>query len=101
MFFSGLSNACIILSNFGAISSSRRVFFSPPHTAPLLLFPHPLYQKSEAGKKSKTAKNVLGWNAACSQARKQLGLQGFVVCKKGTQFYNVTKKIYDDSKASL
>ena len=38
--------------------------------------------------------HIKGWNKACGLARKQLGLKGFVACKKGTEYYRVTKEFY-------
>ena len=38
-------------------------------------------------------KSGLGkWVAACQKARAELGLVGFVACKKGTAYYNLAKK---------
>lgn len=34
------------------------------------------------------------WTAACMKARKELGLTGFVACKKGTTYYKLAKKYY-------
>merc|ERR1712048_292748 len=34
------------------------------------------------------------WNKAFMQARKNLGLKGFVACKKGTRFYKEAMKLY-------
>merc|ERR1712181_145987 len=45
-------------------------------------------------KSSKGGKAILKWAAACKQARKQLGLKGFVACKKGSKFYTTVKAIY-------
>merc|ERR1719427_417118 len=45
----------------------------------------------------KALKGLLGWLKATKAARKQLGLKGFVLCKKGTEFYRVSKKIYSKS----
>ena len=40
-------------------------------------------------------KSGLGkWVAACQKARKELGLTGFVACKKGTAYYKLAKKFY-------
>merc|ERR1719184_456459 len=39
-------------------------------------------------------KGLRGWLAATKAARKQLGIKGFVLCKKGTQYYRVAKAIY-------
>merc|ERR1712066_1062865 len=35
------------------------------------------------------------WVAATQKARKELGLTGFVACKKGSAFYKLTKKYYN------
>merc|ERR1719273_1321325 len=42
----------------------------------------------------KAFKGLQGWMKATKAARKQLGIQGFVPCKKGTQFYKLSKQIY-------
>merc|ERR1712217_795585 len=34
------------------------------------------------------------WTKAFMQARKNLGIKGFVACKKGTRFYKEAMKIY-------
>merc|ERR1719420_2551316 len=34
------------------------------------------------------------WNKALMQARKNLGLTGFVACKKGTEFYKECIRLY-------
>merc|ERR1719285_1545472 len=39
-------------------------------------------------------KALSGWLKATKQARKQLGLTGFVACKKGTKYYILAKKLY-------
>jgi len=39
-------------------------------------------------------KNIKNWTKAFMQARKNLGIKGFVPCKKGTKFYNECMKIY-------
>merc|ERR1712083_704907 len=44
------------------------------------------------GKKS--YKSIKEWTNALKLARKQLGLKGFVACKKGTEYYAIAKKIY-------
>ena len=43
---------------------------------------------------SQGAKALSGWLKATKQARKQLGLTGFVACKKGTKYYILAKKLY-------
>merc|ERR1719338_62097 len=45
-----------------------------------------------AGKRA--IKGLSGWLKATMMARKQLGLTGFVACKKGTQYYQLAKKLY-------
>ena len=40
-------------------------------------------RRSDATKKSKAYKTIIGWSSAFSKARKQLGIKGFVPCKKG------------------
>merc|ERR1712224_1150177 len=47
---------------------------------------------SAAGKKR--YKNIAGWVAAVSKARKALGLKGFVKIKKGTPLYTKAKSLY-------
>ena len=42
----------------------------------------------------KAMAGIKGWLNATQLARKQLGLTGFVACKKGTEYYRVAKKIY-------
>merc|ERR1712060_834533 len=49
-------------------------------------------RKSALGRKAFDA--IRGWMKATQLARKQLGLQGFVACKKGTEFYTVVKGFY-------
>merc|ERR1712046_419855 len=39
-------------------------------------------------------KNIKSWTQAFMQARKNLGLTGFVPCKKGAKFYKECMKIY-------
>merc|ERR1712025_811163 len=38
------------------------------------------------------------WVKATQQARKELGITGFVAIKKGTKYYKLAKKIYKDMK---
>merc|ERR1712025_635945 len=45
-----------------------------------------------AGKKA--YKNIQGWVAAVSKARKALGVKGFAAVKKGTPLYNKAKALY-------
>merc|ERR1719193_263000 len=49
------------------------------------------------GKKS-FAGRIKGWNNACSAARKKLGLEGFVLCRKGTAYYRLAMEIYLKNK---
>ena len=43
---------------------------------------------------NKAIRGLKGWLKATQLARKQLGLKGFVACKKGTKYYRVAKEIY-------
>merc|ERR1719374_186909 len=43
-------------------------------------------------------KGIRGWLNATALARKQLGLKGFVACKKGTRYYKLAKEIYSKRK---
>ena len=36
------------------------------------------------------------WTNACQKARAELGLTGFVACKKGTAFYKLAKQYYNN-----
>merc|ERR1712212_1131064 len=49
-------------------------------------------KKFQNGKKA--VRGIKGWLKASVLARKQLGLTGFVACKKGTKYYNLTKQLY-------
>merc|ERR1719517_323351 len=40
------------------------------------------------------AKRIKNWTKACGLAREELGLQGFVACRKGTEYYKLTMKYY-------
>jgi len=52
-------------------------------------------KKSHANGKRVYKKNGLAkWTKAFMQARKNLGIKGFVACKKGTKFYKEAMKIY-------
>merc|ERR1719412_1506459 len=46
------------------------------------------------GKRVYKRNGLAKWTSAMMQARKKLGLKGFVACKKGTKFYNETMKLY-------
>ena len=50
--------------------------------------------RKNAMKKFKTS-GLGKWIAAVKRARKELGLTGFVACKKGTAFYKLTRKYYN------
>merc|ERR1719219_435944 len=39
-------------------------------------------------------KNISKWTKAFMQARKNLGISGFVPCKKGSKVYKETRRIY-------
>ena len=49
-------------------------------------------QANAAGKRA--YKNISGWTAAVSKARKALGVKGFVAVKKGTALYAKAKSFY-------
>merc|ERR1712109_100505 len=52
-------------------------------------------KKANAAGKRNYKRNGLGkWTKAFSQARKNLGLKGFVACKRGTPFYKEAMKLY-------
>ena len=53
--------------------------------------------KKQHAKASKAFKKpgLHKWVQACQRARKELGLTGFVACKKGTAYYKLTKKYYN------
>ena len=52
-------------------------------------------KKMNAAGAKRFKKSGLGkWVAACQKARKELGLTGFVACKKGTAYYKLAKKFY-------
>ena len=48
-----------------------------------------------SGKKNFKGSALGKWVAACQKARKELGLTGFVACKKGTAYYKLSKKYYN------
>merc|ERR1719382_656768 len=50
-------------------------------------------RKSTAGKKA-FEQNLSKWILACSRARGELGLTGFVPVKRGTAFYNKAREYY-------
>merc|ERR1712043_109937 len=47
-----------------------------------------------AGKRTYKRNGLNKWTKAFMQARKNLGLKGFVACKKGTRFYKEAMKLY-------
>merc|ERR1712156_488315 len=47
-----------------------------------------------AGKRTYKRNGLNKWTKAFMQARKNLGLKGFVACKKGTKFYKEAMKLY-------
>ena len=52
-------------------------------------------KKASSRAKKNMKNNGIGkWCAAIKQARKELNLQGFVPCKKGTKYYNRVAAIY-------
>ena len=52
------------------------------------------YCRIVSKKMTSNGNNLNGWIRAILEARKQLGLQGFVTCKKGTNYYTFAKKWY-------
>jgi len=56
-----------------------------------------VYKKSSS-KAKKAFKNsgLSKWCDAVEQARKELGITGFMAIKKGTPYYKKAKAIYDD-----
>lgn len=54
-------------------------------------------KKAASQAKKKFRSGGLGkWCKAVNQARKELGIEGFMVIKKGTPYYNRAKELYDD-----
>merc|ERR1712121_255926 len=51
-------------------------------------------KKFAAGKKAYKKNGLSKWTKAFMQARKNLGLKGFVPCKKGTKFYKEAMRLY-------
>lgn len=51
-------------------------------------------KKYAQGKRVFRKNGMHKWNAAFMQARKNLGITGFVPLKKGTKLYNATMKLY-------
>ena len=50
--------------------------------------------KKASANGKKRYKNISGWVAACTKARKALGCKGFVAVKKGSALYNKAKGFY-------
>merc|ERR1719409_276158 len=51
-------------------------------------------KKSHAAGK-KAYKNIKGWTEAVQEARKELGVKGFVAVKKGSALYKKAKELYN------
>ena len=49
--------------------------------------------KSQHAAGKKAFKNIRAWTTACTQARKDLNITGFVAVKKGTPLYKAAKAI--------
>jgi len=49
---------------------------------------------NSAGKRAYKRNGISKWTAAFSKARKNLGVTGFVPCKKGTKLYKETMRLY-------
>merc|ERR1711862_536907 len=49
---------------------------------------------SDAAKKKKGYRKIVAWGQALAKARKQLGVKGFVPCKKGSALYKATSALY-------
>ena len=56
-----------------------------------------IVSKKQANRSKKNFKNsaLSKWVEATQKARKELGLTGFVACKKGTAYYKLSKKYFD------
>jgi len=55
------------------------------------LFPK---KANEAGKRTYKKNGLAKWTKAIMQARKNLGLKGFVAIKKGTPYYKEAMRLY-------
>merc|ERR1711920_192533 len=51
--------------------------------------------KRKLASSKKSFQNIKPWLIAVNRARKELKLQGFIPCKRGTEYYNLAKKYYD------
>merc|ERR1712110_571771 len=49
---------------------------------------------NKAGMRAYKRNGLSKWTKAFMQARKNLGLKGFVACKKGSKFYKEAMRIY-------
>merc|ERR1712038_485693 len=52
-------------------------------------------KQNSNGKKKFKSSGLAKWTKACAKARAELGLTGFVACKKGTKFYKLAKSYYN------
>jgi len=52
-------------------------------------------KRNKLGQK-KWSKGLKKWCAAVEQARKEMGIEGFMAIKKGTPYYKKARAIYDD-----
>merc|ERR1712173_455608 len=48
----------------------------------------------KAGMKAYKRNGLSAWTKAFMQARKNLGIKGFMACKKGTKFYKEAMRLY-------
>ena len=65
---------------------------SPPPPPPRIVSK----KKAALARKRMSKKSGIGaWLGAVKKARAELNLTGFVACKKGTEFYTLTKSHYD------
>jgi len=55
-------------------------------------------RKSSSQGKKRFNKGLKKWCQATAQARKELGITGFKAVKKGTRYYKLARKIYDELK---
>ena len=55
-------------------------------------------KKLERGRKMFKSTRLSTWINAIARAREELNLTGFVPCKKGSEYYKLTRKYFDASK---
>ena len=55
-------------------------------------------KKLERGKRLFKSTRLSAWIVAIGKAREELNLTGFVPCKKGSEYYKVTRKHFDAAK---